>query len=117
MDPKNAKRAIDSVLQELNRAKELIPEVELHKAKEFLKGRLVLRMEDSRSVAAWLGAQELLLDEIRTVDEVLARVDAITPEDVQRVAKDVLINEKLNLAVVGPFRSDKAFQASLKGLG
>ena len=117
VDPKNAKRAIDSVLQELNRAKELIPEVELHKAKEFLKGRLVLRMEDSRSVAAWLGAQELLLDEIRTVDEVLARVDAITPEDVQRVAKDVLINEKLNLAVVGPFRSDKAFQASLKGLG
>ena len=117
VDPKNAKRAIDSVLHELNRAKELIPEVELHKAKEFLKGRLVLRMEDSRSVAAWLGAQELLLDEIRTVDEVLARVDAITPEDVQRVAKDVLINEKLNLAVVGPFRSDKAFQASLKGLG
>ena len=116
VDPKNARRAIDSVLRELNRAKDLIPDEELHKAKEFLKGRLVLRMEDSRSVAAWLGAQEILLDDIRTVDEVLARVDAITPEDVQRVAKDVLVNEKLNLAVVGPFRSDKSFQASLKGL-
>ena len=117
VDPKNAKRAIDSVLGELNRAREPIPEEELHKAKEFLKGRLVLRMEDSRSVAAWLGAQEILLNDIRTVDEVLARVDAITPEDVQRVARDVLVGDKLNLAVVGPFRSDRSFRSSLKGLG
>ena len=117
VDPKNAKRAIDSVLREMVRAKEPIPEEELRKAKEFLKGRLVLRMEDSRSVAAWLGAQELLLNNIYTVEEVLARVDAITPEDVQRVAESVLVGEKLNLAVVGPFRSDKSFQSSLKGLG
>ena len=117
VDPKNAKKAVDSVLRELNRAKEPIPEDELRKAKEFLKGRLVLRMEDSRSVAAWLGAQEILLNEIRTVDEALARVDEITPDDVQRVAREVLVGEKLNLAVVGPFRSDRAFQTSLKGLG
>ena len=105
------------MLGELNKAREPIPDEELHKAKEFLKGRLVLRMEDSRSVAAWLGAQEILLNEIRTVDEVLARVDAITPEDVQRVARDVLVGDKLNLAVVGPFRSDRSFRTSLKGLG
>ena len=77
----------------------------------------MLRMEDSRSVAAWLGAQELLLNNIYTVEEVLARVDAITPEDVQRVAESVLVGEKLNLAVVGPFRSDRSFKSSLKGLG
>ena len=117
VDPKNAKRAIDSILRELARAREPVPEEELRKAKEFLKGRLVLRMEDSRSVAAWLGAQELLLGQILTVDEVLARVDAITPDDVQRVAERALVGEKLNMAIVGPYRSDKSFQSSLKGLG
>jgi predicted Zn-dependent peptidase len=86
----------------------------LHKAREYLKGRLVLRMEDTRSVAAWLGAQELLHGQVLTVEQVLARVDVITPEDVQRVANDLLVTEKLSMAVVGPFRSDKAFQARLK---
>ena len=41
-----------------------IPEAELHKAKELSKGRLLLRMEDTRSVSSWLGAQELLTDRV-----------------------------------------------------
>lgn len=114
VDPKNAKKAIQSILHELHRIKEGIPEEELHRAREFLKGRLVLRMEDSRSVAAWLGAQELLHDQVLTVEQVLAKVDVITPEDIQRVANDLLVTEKLSTAVVGPFRSDKAFQAQMK---
>ena len=114
VEPKNARKAIQSVLSELHRIKEGIPEDELHKAREYLKGRLVLRMEDTRSVAAWLGAQELLHGQVLTVEQVLARVDVITPEDVQRVANDLLVTEKLSMAVVGPFRSDKAFQARLK---
>jgi predicted Zn-dependent peptidase len=113
VDPKNAKKAVQSILHELRMIKEGVPERELHKAKEFLKGRLVLRMEDSRSVAAWLGAQELLLNEVQTVEDVLAKVDAVTTEDVKRVANNLLVTEKLSTAIVGPFRSDKAFQAYL----
>ena len=114
VDPKNTRKAIQSILQELHRIKEGIPEEELHKSREYLKGRLVLRMEDTRSVAAWLGAQELLHDQVLTVEQVLANVDAISPEDVQRVANSLLVTEKLSMAIVGPFRSDKAFQARLK---
>ena len=114
VDPKNTRKAIQSILHELNRIKEGVPEEELHKAREYLKGRLVLRMEDTRSVAAWLGAQELLHDQVITVEQVLAKVDAITPEDVQKVARSLLVTEKLSMAIVGPFRSDKAFQARLK---
>jgi predicted Zn-dependent peptidase len=113
VDPKNAKKAVQSILHELRMIKEGVPEGELHKSKEFLKGRLVLRMEDSRSVAAWLGAQELLLNEVQTVEDVLAKVDAVTTEDVKRVANNLLVTEKLSTAIVGPFRSDKAFQAYL----
>ena len=114
VEPKKARKAIRSILKELNQIKEGISEEELLRAREFMKGRLVIRMEDSRSVAAWLGAQELLLSRTLTVDEVLAHVDAITCEDVQRVARDLLVTEKLNMAIVGPYRSDKSFQARLE---
>ena len=114
VEPKNTRKAIQSILHELHRIKEGIPEEELHKAREYLKGRLILRMEDTRSVAAWLGAQELLHDQVLTVEQVLAKVDAITPDDIQRVASGLLVTEKLSMAIVGPFRSDKAFQERLK---
>ncbi|MBF8267534.1 MAG: insulinase family protein [Dehalococcoidia bacterium] len=114
VDPKNARKAVHSILQELHRIKDGIPEDELHRAREFLKGRLVIRMEDSQSVAAWMGAQELLHNRVFTVDQTLAHVDTITPEDLQRVARSLLVTEKLSMVIVGPYRSDKAFQARLK---
>jgi predicted Zn-dependent peptidase len=90
------------------------PESELKKAKEYAKGRLLLRMEDTRSVAAWLGTQELLLGRIATVDEVVEKIDAVAAHDVARVAQRVLIEDKLRLAVVGPHRSDKALRRLLR---
>jgi predicted Zn-dependent peptidase len=114
VDPKRAKDAIHSILHEMHRVKDGIPDGELHKTKEFLKGRLVIRMEDSRSVAAWLGAQELLHRQVLTVEQVLSQVDAVTSDDIQRVARGLLVTEKLNMAVVGPYRSDKAFQSRLR---
>ena len=107
-------KAVKSILHELNRIKEGLPAEELHKAREFLKGRFVLRMEDSRSVASWLGAQELLNNRVQTVEQVIAEVDAVTTDDVLRVANSLLVSEKVNLAIVGPYRSDKAFQANLR---
>ena len=77
VDPKNATVAIETILVELEKLKSGIPESELTKSKEFAKGRLLLRMEDTRSVAGWIGSQELLLGQVRTVDEVLQRVDVV----------------------------------------
>lgn len=93
---------IMALLGELNRLKEQVSETELSKAKELCKGRLLLRMEDTRSVAGWLGAQELLLGEILTVDQVISLIDSIQADDLLRVAQGLLTGEKLNLAVVGP---------------
>jgi predicted Zn-dependent peptidase len=59
-------------------------------------------MEDTRSVAGWTGGQELLTEQIRTVDEVVSIIDAIAPQDLKRIAKQLLVSEKLNLAIVGP---------------
>lgn len=102
VDPKRIDATIEAILEELRRLKDGVPALELVKAKELSKGRLLLRMEDTRSVAGWMGGQELLTGRILTVDEIVSIIDAITPEDLERVARDLFITEKLNLAIVGP---------------
>ncbi len=115
VDPARAKEALGALLEELARLRDGGPtEEELTRAKELAKGRLLLRMEDTRAVSDWLGAQELLTRRIRTVDEVTERIDAVTEDDLRRVARDLLVSNRLNLAVVGPFRSDKRFVSLLR---
>ncbi len=114
VDNKNLEIAIKAILAEINRLKERIPEAEINKAKELFKGRIYLRMEDSRSVASWTGTQEVLMKKILTVEEVIAKVDAITAEELQKVATEYLVGEKLHLAAVGPIDLDKNWEGLLK---
>ena len=109
VDPRRINSAIEAILSELRRLKDEVPDSELAKAKEYSKGRLLLRMEDTRSVAGWMGAQELLTGRILTVDDVVQIIDAIRPADLQRVAQELFVTEKLNLAIVGPYRSERRF--------
>lgn len=115
VDPKRIEETISAVMNELSRMKsDEVPETELHKAREFTKGRLLLGMEDTRSVASWMGGQELLSNQILTVDEVVAQIDAITSPGMKRVANDLFRTETLNLAVVGPYSKKKRFDDRLK---
>jgi len=100
--------ALRAIMDELAKLRqEPVSEEELHKAKEFTKGRLQLQMEDSFAVASWIGRQEVLEDRVRSLDEVLEEVDAVTAADIQRVACRLLEQERLNLAVVGPYEEDQ----------
>jgi len=115
VDPKNAVEALQIVVAELNRLRDEGPSSEeLTKARELSKGRMMLRMEDTRNVSGWIGGQELLLGSVRNVDEVVEEMDAVTLEDLQRVARETIDPAKLYLAVVGPYRSEKRF-ASVMG--
>jgi predicted Zn-dependent peptidase len=102
VEPKNLQLTIKAILEQLARLKEIVPEAELTKAKELSKGRLVLRMEDSRTVAGWMGGQEILTRRILSIDEIIAIVDAITAEEIKEMAHEILVSNKLRLAVVGP---------------
>ncbi len=107
--------AIEAILEELRRLRDDgVPESELVKAKEMVKGRLLLRMEDTRSVAGWVGAQELLSGKVRTVDEAVSIIDSITAPDINGVARELLITEKLNLAVVGPLSDEMGLERLLR---
>ena len=112
-DPDNALVTIEAVLEENRKLLAGIPAAELAKAREMAKGRIQLRMEDTRSVAGWLGSQELLLGRIETVDEVVARIDAVTMDELMDVAHRVLAPEQATLALVGPFESDEPFARAL----
>lgn len=114
VEPKKTREAVVAAVDELAGMAGPIPEGELHKAKEFAKGRLLLRMEDTRAVAAWLGAQELLLGEIATVEDTVARIDAVTAADITRAAERLLDPQQLRLAVVGPGGGEKTLQKLLR---
>lgn len=114
VEPKKTRDAIRAVVSEIEGMRREVPTQELTKAKEYTKGRLLLGLEDSRAVAGWLGSQELLLGRVSPVDEVIGRIDAVTAEDVARVAQRVLTEDRLKLAVVGPHRGDKAFHKLLR---
>lgn len=113
--PKNAALTLEAILHEWVRLRdEPIPDEELSKAKELIKGGLLLSMEDTSSFASWYGRQEALKQEILTVDQVTAGIDAVTLEDLKRVARDIFRAEWLNLSCVGPLKSDAPFTRVLK---
>lgn len=87
---------------------------ELNKAKEFLKGRLILGLEDSKTVSGLYAFQELLKNKIETPKEIMAKIDQVDIDDIQRVAKAIFQKNKLNLAVIGPFKENQQFVKLLK---
>lgn len=114
VEPKNLPVATKAILEQLSLLKEPIPETELTKARELAKGRLLLRMEDSRNVAGWMGGQEILTGRILSVDQVTSIINDITADEIRRLAKKLLVASQLRLAVVGPVAEDEPLDKLLK---
>ena len=114
VDPKSLYDAVQAIMEELAKLRDGVPCAELERAKRLAAGRLLLRMEDNWSLASWAGSQELLLGEISGVDEVIESFSAVGPEELRRVANDLLVGDRLNLAVVGPNRGRRRLERLLK---
>lgn len=114
VDPNRVEATLRAILGQLAQLKESVSETELNKAKEMAKGRLLLGLENSSNVAAWLGSQEILINHICTVDEVISLIDVVTIEDLKRVAQQLLVDKKLNLAIVGTVEKKEPLAAMLR---
>jgi len=90
---------------------------ELKKAKEMIRGRLAIRSESTNFLAEYFGLNFVLDNEIETFEEYLEKIDAVTIEDVQVVAKELFQKQKYNLQIIGPFRSQANFEKALKASG
>jgi predicted Zn-dependent peptidase len=113
-DPDQAEEVVAAVANELDRiASEPVQAHELERARAYTRGRLELRMEDTGAVASWLGTGESLLPRILTVDEVVDRLDAVTADDLLRVARRWVRPGLARLAVLGPFRGRSRFTRAL----
>jgi predicted Zn-dependent peptidase len=103
--------AITTIVGELRKvAAEPVPADELEKARGYAKGRFVLRLESPQAMIQFGLRREVLENETEEPDDVLRELDAVTAEDVQRVARDLLDDKRLYLAVVGPFDDVERFQ-------
>ena len=110
--PASASEALSVALDQVARLRdESVGEAELMRVRDFAKGRIELRLEDTRGVSGWLAGQELFLGRVRTVDELCAIIDSIGPADIQRVARQYLRPELAYVAAVGP----RAALATLDG--
>jgi predicted Zn-dependent peptidase len=106
--------AVTTILGELRTiAADPVPADELEKAKSFAKGRFVLQLENPQGLILFGLRREVLERRVPDLDEVLAGLTAVTVEDVQRVAQDLIADEKLRLALIGPFEDSDRFEKLL----
>ncbi|MGQ9683514.1 MAG: M16 family metallopeptidase [Anaerolineae bacterium] len=113
--PERAQEALKAILEQLDRMRRrLVTAAELERGKEYTKGRLLLGLETPSANAGWIGSQVVQGLEVITPEEWIARVDAVTAEDVRRVARRLFDGAALQLALVGPFEDVKPFEPLLK---
>ena len=114
VEPPKAVEVMKVIVDELVKIRDGITEEELHDARELAKGRMILGMEESRAVGHDLAAQELLRRSIETLDSRIKSLDAVTLEDVQSVALDVVDSGKFVLSTVGPISDWSTLDQVLK---
>lgn len=115
VDNKNVEKAIITILKEYKRiSQKKVPVAELKKAKDYIKGKMTLQMEASDAQASFYGIQELLENKILTPKEIYAKIDKVSTDDVLKVSRDIFQSQKLNLALIGPFKDKIKFQKLLK---
>ena len=114
VDIKRIDEAVKTIVAEFGRiAAEPVEGDELEKARNFAKGRLVLSLEDPKGTIMFGLRSEVLEGTLREPDDVLAGYDAVTIEDIQRIAQDIVRENRLNLAVIGPFDDPGRFEKQL----
>jgi predicted Zn-dependent peptidase len=114
VDLKRAEEAVEVIATEFKKlAEEAVPAQELEKARALAKGRFVLQTESPNGLLLFGLRREVLEGRAAEPEDVLAGLDAVTVEDVQRVAQDVIGGTGLSLAMIGPFDDASVFEKVL----
>lgn len=114
----NNKKTLDAIkviLDEVNKVKTMgVTEKELQQAKDNAEGGLALSLEHSDGVAMNYADSVLFHKKVLTPDEELVKIKGVTLDDISHVAQDIFDNNKLNLALIGPFKDETKFKEILK---
>ncbi|KKW46210.1 MAG: Peptidase M16 domain protein [Candidatus Kaiserbacteria bacterium GW2011_GWA2_58_9] len=108
-------KTVQTILAEFKKIKKTnVSKQELEKAKNYIKGTLTLSLETSDEIAGHAATSMINLGRVRSLDEILKGVDAVSAADVARVARDLLRTDKLNLAIIGPHVDKEKFASLLR---
>ena len=114
VDPDDSGEALGAILIELAKLRdEPVPAAELQKTRNYVRGRLELRLEESRHLASWIGVQEALHERVLTLDDAIESLEAVTADQIQELAGRLFVDEGLTLAVVSPPRHGGSLDRAL----
>lgn len=100
-------RTIKLMMSEFERARRKgITREELTRAKENVRGKMAIALESSDEVASFLGAQELLRGRVETPEDILAKIERVTHNDIKRVAEYCFAPENIHVAIIGPHKKE-----------
>lgn len=105
-NPAKVIEALKVTIEEQQKVSQNISEDELKRAKELIKGHFLLSLEDSFDMAYFMGERELFEKEVRTPEEILQKIDAVTKTEVTDIAKEILQEDRMHIALIGPFKED-----------
>ncbi len=115
VDLKRVDEAIKGIIEEYRMLRDDgLDEAELRKAKAYLKGKMVLNLEDSEEYAHLLGKYELLHNSVKSPEEIMKLIDSVKIADIKRVCEDRFVEGAMKLAVIGPFEDKGHFEGLLK---
>ncbi|HAR61827.1 MAG: insulinase family protein [Candidatus Margulisiibacteriota bacterium] len=110
----NSRQVVQLIMAELSKIRGGdISEAEIKKAKEHLKGNMVLSLESSNSRMSWNSKNFFYFDKFFTVEDVFSSINAVTLEDVTSIANTLFLPEKLCLTAIGPFTNEDHFSGIL----
>ena len=115
VDNSRVEEAIKEILVQCKKlADEPVSDAELKKAKDYIAGTSMLDLETSESRAEFAGFQEILKGKVELPADLIAKAQKVTAEDIQKLAKEVFVNEGLNMAVTGRFKDESSFKSYFK---
>jgi predicted Zn-dependent peptidase len=79
-----------------------------------MTGNLYLRLETSDSLAEYFGIQEIMKGKMKTPEELKKEIEKVTPQDIQKVAREIFKDDRLNLAIVGNISNPNSLKKILK---
>ncbi|HEV2349046.1 MAG TPA: pitrilysin family protein [Terriglobia bacterium] len=110
----NARQVVDLTLEEFHQLKShSLPDEELQRAKDYLKGSMLLSLESTPSRMSNLARQEMIFGRHISLDEIAAGIDAVTTADVRDVARDLFVRDEIALTVLGPLHGLKISRRDL----
>ena len=115
IDHNKIESVLSAILEEFQKiTKEPVENKELQRVKDRIVGHLSLSLETSNQLANFFGGQEILTRKIITPEEIAKKIQAVTAEEIAAVSDDIFKNNKLNLAIIGPFEDKAKFEKILK---